>query len=84
MMKKILLISDPETAKFDPFKKTWVSRHGKSFDTEFLARLHGCTHVYCRTCHTLTIKEKTSSNFECRHCYEHDHCISEAEPGLFV
>jgi hypothetical protein len=70
MMKKILMNSDFETAKFDPLNNCWISRHGKRFDTEFLARMHGCTHFYCQSCGVLTNKEKTISMFVCQECSE--------------
>jgi hypothetical protein len=79
MMKKILLNNDNETARFDPINNMWVSRHGKTFGTEFLARMHGCTHFYCRTCGEITNKAKTTSIFECNDCCQQPSYIAMAE-----
>ncbi len=70
MMKKILLINDLETARFDPLNSRWISRNGKSFESEYLARMHGCTHLYCRTCGGITSKKKTVSILVCSQCAE--------------
>jgi len=68
MMKKILMNSDLETARFDRINNSWISRHGKRFSTESLARMHGCTHFYCQSCGVLTNKDKTTSLLACRQC----------------
>lgn len=84
MMKKILLLSDKETARFDTLHNTWVSRHGKPFETEFLARMDGCTHFYCRSCHAITNKVKTPSMFICRQCADGDHLVHFESPSLYM
>jgi len=68
MMKKILMNSDLETARFDQLNNCWISRHGKRFSTESLARMHGSTHFYCQTCGVLTNKEKSASMLDCPTC----------------
>jgi len=68
MMKKILMNSDIETARYDPLNDCWISRHGKRFSTESMARIHGCTHFYCQSCGILTNKDKTLSMLMCGEC----------------
>ena len=84
MMKKILMNSDLETARFDRLNNCWISRHGKRFSTESLARMHGSTHFYCQSCGVLTNKEKTISLLVCRQCSEHTLSTIEADPIQFA
>lgn len=72
MMKKILFNSDFETARFDPTSNRWLSRSGKWFESEYLARMHGCTHLYCRSCGAIISKKKTVSILVCSQCAESD------------
>lgn len=84
MMKKILLNSDLETARFDPSSNKWISRHGKRFESEYLARMHGCTHLYCRTCGALISKKKTVSILVCSQCAESNQINDDLMTTLFV
>jgi predicted RNA-binding Zn-ribbon protein involved in translation (DUF1610 family) len=84
MMKKILMNSDSETARFDQINNRWISRHGKPFDTEILARMHGCTHFYCQSCGALTHKEKAASMFMCRNCSDESSRSIEVDPNQFA
>jgi predicted RNA-binding Zn-ribbon protein involved in translation (DUF1610 family) len=83
-MKKILMNSDIETARYDQLNDCWISRHGKRFSTELPARMHGCTHFYCQSCGVLTNKEKTITMFVCRECSEEPLSRLEDDPNQSV
>jgi len=68
MVKKILLNTDSETASFNQFTNSWLSRHGKAFEEEVTARLDGCTHIICQTCSAIINKNSHGTGLVCKGC----------------
>jgi len=72
--KKILFPEDPETARFDSQSGLWVSRHGRKYIREHLARYAGATHVRCKSCLKIIPKDRildygnNGNCFECTEC----------------